>query len=67
MTTAQPARTGLLLGIGAYVSWGILPLYLKLLKGVPALQVLAHRILWSLLLLAVVVLVARRGKAIVAA
>ncbi len=67
MTTASSARTGLLLGIGAYVSWGILPLYLKLLKGVPALQVLAHRILWSLLLLAVVVLIARRSKAIVAA
>ncbi|WP_294235814.1 EamA family transporter RarD [uncultured Sphingomonas sp.] len=67
MTTAQPARSGLLLGIGAYISWGLLPLYLKLLKGVPALQVLAHRILWSLLLLAVVVLVARRGRAIRAA
>lgn len=67
MTTAQPARTGLLLGIGAYVSWGILPLYLKLLKGVPALQVLAHRILWSLILLAAIVLVLKRGKAIMAA
>ncbi|WP_343525371.1 EamA family transporter RarD [Sphingomonas sp.] len=67
MTTDRNARTGLWLGIGAYVSWGILPLYLKLLKGVPALQVLSHRILWSLLLLAVVVLIAKRGRAILAA
>ncbi|MET4897036.1 EamA family transporter RarD [Sphingomonadaceae bacterium jetA1] len=67
MTTDRTARTGLLLGIGAYISWGILPLYLKLLKNVPAFQVLAHRILWSLLLLGVVVLVARRGAAIRAA
>ena len=67
MTIDRTARTGLLFGIGAYVSWGILPLYLKLLKGVPALQVLSHRILWSLLLLAAVVVIARRGRAIVAA
>jgi chloramphenicol-sensitive protein RarD len=65
--TTSVNRTGLLLGIGAYVSWGLLPLYLRLLRGVPALQVLAHRVVWSLLLLAVIVLAMRRGRAIVAA
>ena len=45
-------RTGMALGIGAYVLWGGLPLFLKLLAGVPALQILAHRALWSLALLA---------------
>ena len=29
--TDAPSRNGLLLGIGAYVLWGLLPLYLKLL------------------------------------
>jgi len=67
MTTHSPARTGLLLGIGAYVSWGLLPLYLRLLRGVPAAQVLAHRVVWSLLLLAALVLALGRGRAILAA
>jgi chloramphenicol-sensitive protein RarD len=43
------ARTGLLAAVGAYAIWGLLPLYLKLLTGVPAADVLSHRILWSLL------------------
>jgi len=60
-------RGGLLLGIGAYVSWGVLPLYFHLLVGVPALQILAHRVLWSVLLLVPLVLVLRRVPAILAA
>lgn len=56
-----------MLGIGAYAIWGLLPLYFHALKGVPALQVLAHRVLWSMLLLALLVLVLRRGRSIAAA
>ncbi|GAA0329699.1 EamA family transporter RarD [Sphingomonas oligophenolica] len=68
MTRSQSATNGgILLGIGAYVFWGLLPLYLKLLKSVPAAQVLAHRILWSLLLLAVIVVLMQRVGAIRAA
>jgi chloramphenicol-sensitive protein RarD len=67
---SQPQSTrpnsGILLGIGAYVVWGLLPLYFKLLGTVPATQILAHRILWSVLLLAVIVLLLKRGPAIVA-
>ena len=66
-TAASETRTGLIQGVGACLIWGLLPLYLKLLKAVPAAQVLGQRILWSLLLLAVVVLVLRRGRAILAA
>lgn len=32
---------------GAYIIWGILPIYWKLLGSVPALEILAHRIVWS--------------------
>jgi chloramphenicol-sensitive protein RarD len=60
-------REGLLLGIGAYLIWGLLPLYFKLLVGVPSAQVLAHRVVWSLLLLGVVVVVLGRVGAIAAA
>lgn len=68
MTQPQSHDTrGLLLGVGAYASWGVLPLYIHMLRGVPALQLLAHRVLWSLLLLAGIVLLLRRGGAMLAA
>ncbi|SRR6266540_2231826 len=50
---------GFVEAIGAYVAWGLLPIYWKWLQRVPVLQLLAHRIAWSFLLL-VVLLVARR-------
>ncbi|MDA0245620.1 MAG: EamA family transporter RarD [Chloroflexi bacterium] len=40
-------------GIGAYVSWGLLPIYWKILHDVPAMEILAHRMVWSLLFVAV--------------
>ena len=48
---------GIWIGIGAYTMWGFFPIYWKLLKAVPALQLVAHRILWSFLLLFVFILV----------
>ena len=65
--TNNAARGGLLLGLGAYAMWGVLPLYFRWLGGVPALEVLAHRVVWSLLLLAIVVTALRRWSAIRAA
>ncbi len=44
-TADRPA--GLAFALGAYGLWGFLPLYLKLLDHVPPLEVVAHRILWS--------------------
>ncbi|GAA3702999.1 EamA family transporter RarD [Sphingomonas cynarae] len=64
---ARGMNRGLWLGAGAYILWGLLPLYLKLLTGVPAVQVLAHRVVWSLLLLAIVVLVLGRLRTVRAA
>jgi chloramphenicol-sensitive protein RarD len=58
---AATSRVGLLAGLGAYLVWGLLPLYLKLLTGVPAADVLAFRILWSMLVMAAVVLVVAGG------
>ncbi len=42
---------GLLSGFGAYLLWGVFPVYWKLLADVPAQEILAHRIFWSLLFL----------------
>lgn len=38
---------GVFYGAISFISWGVLPLYWKLLKTVPSDQILAHRILWS--------------------
>jgi chloramphenicol-sensitive protein RarD len=54
-------RTGLIAGLGAYCLWGLLPLYLKLLTGIPAPDVLANRIIWSLLLIGVVMVATGGG------
>ena len=48
---------GILYAGSAYILWGFFPLYFNALHGVPALQTLNHRIVWSFLLLAVVILV----------
>jgi chloramphenicol-sensitive protein RarD len=45
-------RAGLFLGFGAYLLWGVLPLYFKALAAVDPVEIVAHRILWSLLFLA---------------
>jgi chloramphenicol-sensitive protein RarD len=42
-------RSGLLAGLGAFVAWGLLPIYWKGLGQVPALEILCHRIVWSAL------------------
>ena len=54
--------------IGAYGIWGLIPIYWKWLHGIPVLQVLSHRIVWSFLLLLAFILFARpwrRGGATV--
>ena len=48
-------RIGLACGLIAYALWGVLPVYFKALAGVPAILIVAHRIIWSLLALAALV------------
>ncbi len=53
--------SGVLAAAGAYILWGLLPAYWKLLSGVPAYEILSHRMLWSLLLtLGIIVLLGRK-------
>jgi chloramphenicol-sensitive protein RarD len=53
---------GILYGIGAYVFWGFFPIYWKLLHHVPALQLIGHRIVWSLILLVIVLLINKQWQ-----
>src|SRR4026209_2650239 len=47
-------------GLAAYAMWGFFPIYWKLLREVPALQVIGHRIGWSFILLIGVILLTRQ-------
>jgi chloramphenicol-sensitive protein RarD len=55
---------GIWYALGAYITWGLFPVYWNLLRGIPALQLLGHRIFWSFLLLFGIILTARQGKAL---
>lgn len=52
-------RRGTVFGFLAYAIWGVFPLYFHALRPAGAWEILAHRILWTLLLCAVVLLVRR--------
>ena len=57
-------RAGLFYGLGAYSMWGVFPLYFHALSDVPPWIILCHRIVWSVLFLALVVSVRGEWKAI---
>jgi chloramphenicol-sensitive protein RarD len=65
--THRLARAGLLYGLAAYGLWGVMPVYFKLLQAVPSIDIVAHRIVWSLLVLLVLVTFARAWDQIRAA
>jgi len=65
--TTDSDKGGVPLGLAAYAIWGVMPLYFKLLASVQPAEIVAHRILWSLLLLGLLATVWRRWGAIRAA
>ena len=52
MTGAHETRNGLWIAAASFVLWGLMPLYWHLLKTVPSIQIVVHRIVWSALLVA---------------
>ncbi|MCD4533493.1 EamA family transporter RarD [Nocardioides sp. cx-169] len=56
------ARKGLLLGVAAYLMWGAFPLYWPLLEPAGAFEILAHRVLWSLVTMGLIAVALRRGS-----
>ena len=57
--TSPHARTGFALGLAAYALWGVLPIYFKTIEALPAVDIVAHRVIWSLPFLAVLILLSR--------
>ena len=52
-------KKGVWAGLGAYLMWGLFPIYWKWLQTVPALQILGHRMVWSLIFVAGVLVLQR--------
>ncbi len=50
---------GVVYATTTYILWGFFPIFFKFIKSVPADQIVAHRILWSFLLLAGIIAVRR--------
>jgi chloramphenicol-sensitive protein RarD len=50
-TQSVPDNRGLLLAAGAYLSWVIFPIYFRTLQIVPPMEILAHRVVWSVIFL----------------
>lgn len=46
---SDATRLGITVAVTAYVTWGLVPIYFKQLADVPAVEIIAHRIVWSLL------------------
>lgn len=57
--TAHASGAGFTLGLTAYALWGVLPVYFKALASIPAVDIVAHRVLWSLPFLAVLITATR--------
>lgn len=55
-------KSGYLFGAAAYLLWGMFPAFFPLLEPASALEILAHRMVWTLLLMTVVVVVSRRMR-----
>lgn len=56
------ARQGFMLGVAAYGLWGVLPIYFKALRSIDAADIVAHRIVWSVPVLAALLTVTRTWK-----
>ncbi|MFJ6719560.1 EamA family transporter RarD [Streptomyces sp. NPDC091259] len=60
MKAENEQRTGLLYGFGAYGMWGLVPLFWPLLKPSGAIEILAHRMVWSVVVVGIALLALRR-------
>ena len=57
-------RRGILAALAAFVIWGLAPLYFKAVASVPASEIVAHRVLWSVVFLAALIALMRQGGAL---
>lgn len=66
-TSANDPRRGMAFALAAYAAWGVIPLYWRAMRAVSPSELLAHRIVWSLLFLTAAVLAMGTRDALVKA
>ncbi len=59
---SQQTRQGIGYALGAYFIWGIAPAYFKLVKEVPAPEIMTHRVIWSALFMLLLITLSRSWK-----
>lgn len=67
MSQVRETRVGLAYGIAAFVFWGLNPIYWKWLKAVPAYEILAHRAVWALVFVVLLIVYRHEWRQSVAA
>lgn len=58
---------GLFYGVSAYFLWGVLPLYMKAMSHIPTLEIIGHRIIWSLPVVGFIVIVRGNTRNVISA
>lgn len=66
-TTNQDTPQGLAYAMGAYVIWGFLPLYMKAVAHIPAIEVVANRVIWAMPIAAALLIYRKRTADLVTA
>lgn len=56
----QATQKGFILALATFIMWGIFPIFFKFIEGIAATEVLAHRIIWSALILLVILIITKR-------
>ncbi|MGY6631655.1 MAG: EamA family transporter RarD [Wenzhouxiangella sp.] len=59
---ARETRLGLIAALGAFSVWGLTPIYFKWLGQVDAAEIIAHRVVWAVLVLMIVLVLRHRGQ-----
>ena len=62
--SSDQSKQGLIFGFTAYFIWGLAPVFFKLLQEIPTYEIIAHRIIWSLVLLVVIISVSRNWQGV---
>ncbi len=66
-TADKSAVSGFFYALLAYLIWGLLPIYMKAIEHIPAVEIVAHRILWSIPVAAIILVVLGRTRDFISA
>jgi chloramphenicol-sensitive protein RarD len=65
--SGQESLSGVMCAASAFLIWGLSPMYWKVLRQIPALEIIMHRVIWSFLFLIILLVFLRHGNEFTAA